>query len=224
MQALQAAKIVFPPAAAFGDDVWIMSVDGTHSLSHGISHYEFSQNRQCFSHKKKHAGLCYDLGVHIFESKLIWMNGSFHAGTNDREIFVNEGLRDKLASMKKKALGDKGYTGHTDECSTFNAFDSKAVKKFKSRAQMRHEQFNGMLKEFSALDDQFRHEQDKFEVCFEATCVICQCQMENGEPLFDLLAGVEVNAEDDATATETEPACSLERWPSVSLAPMSRSM
>jgi len=193
VQALKEQKIVFPPVEDFGDDVLIMSVDGTHSLFHEIAHHECSQNRTYFSHKKKHAGLCYELGIHLYESKLIWMNGSFPAGPNDKANFIREfGLRDKLRAIGKKAVGDKGYAGFPDECSTFNAFDDAAAKAFKSRAQMRHEQFNGMLKEFSSLDDQFRHEQEWFEVCFEAACVICQCRMENGEPLFDLLAGIQM--------------------------------
>jgi len=194
IQALKEVKIVFPED--FGDDVWIMTVDGTHSLFHEIAHHEFSQNRTYFSHKKKHAGLCYELGIHLYESKLIWMSGSFPAGPNDKANFIREfGLRDKLAAIGKKALGDKGYTGYPDECSTFNAFDDPDVKSFKSRAQMRHEQFNGMLKEYSSLSDQFRHEQEWFEVAFEAACVICQYRMENGEPLFDLLAGIQLEAD-----------------------------
>ena len=191
IQMLQSAKIVFPTAEEVGDVVIFMSVDGTHSLFHEISHHEFSQNRTYFSHKKKHAGLCYELGIHLYESRLVWMNGSFPAGPNDKSNFTREGgLRDKLADMGLMCVGDKGYTGYSEQCSTFNAFDHPAVKEFKSRAQMRHEQFNGMLKEFSSLDNQFRHDQDKFEVCFEAACVICQYRMEHGEPLFDLLAGI----------------------------------
>ena len=192
VQLLVAAKIVFPAAEEFGDVDLIMSVDGVHSLFHEIAHHELSQNREFYSHKKNHAGLCFELGIHLCESKLIWINGSFPAGPNDKSNFIREhGLRDKLASIGKKAVGDKGYTGYSEQCSTFNAFDEQVVKDFKSRAQMRHEQFNGMLKEFSSLADVFRHEQDKFEVCFEAACVICQCRMEHGEPLFDLLAGIE---------------------------------
>lgn len=190
IQALKASKIVFPSVEELGNDIWIMTVDGTHSLWNEPSHPEFSQDRKAFSHKKKHAGLCYELGISLFESRLIWMNGSFYAGANDKKNFVDHGLRDKLEAIGRKALGDKGYTGYPNVCSTFNAFDSDAVKKFKSRGQMRHEQFNGMLKEFSSLADQFRHKQANFDVCFEAACVICQYRMENGEPLFDLLAGV----------------------------------
>ena len=193
VQLLQKQKIVFPEPESFGNTDIIMSVDGVHSLFHEIAHHELSQNREYYSHKLNHAGLCYELGIHLYEPKLIWINGSFAAGPNDKSNFIREhGLRDKLASIGKKALGDKGYTGYSDQCSTFNAFDHPAVKAFKSRAQMRHEQFNGMLKEFSSLVDLFRHEQDKFEVCFESACVICQYRMEHGEPLFDVLAGIQV--------------------------------
>lgn len=193
MQALKHQKIVFPPVEEFGDEDWIISVDGTHALWNEPTHEEFSQDREAHSHKKRHAGLCYELGIGLFESKLYWMNGAFKAGPNDKSNFIRDGgLKELLASMGKKAVGDKGYTGYPNECSTFNAFDSDAVKMFKSRAQMRHEQFNGVLKEFSSLADQFRHRKENFEVCFEAACVVCQCRMENGEPLFDLLAGIEV--------------------------------
>ena len=189
---MKAEKIAFPSAEDFDhDDVWIMTVDGTHCIWIEPDHPEFSQDEKAFSFKKKHAGLCYELGIHLYQPQLIWMNGSFYAGANDKSNFIREnGLRDKLAAMGKKALGDKGYTGYPNECSTFNAFDDDAVKSLKSRAQMRHEKFNGMLKEFSSLQNQHRHSQAGFEVCFEAAAVVCQYRMEMGEPLFDVLSGV----------------------------------
>ena len=108
----------------------------------------------------------------------------------ERTIIGFSPTEDSRKSIGKKALGDKAYNGHPNECSTFNALDEQAVKVLKARAQMRHEQFNGMLKEFSCLDDQFRHKEAKYGDCFEAVAVICQYRMEYGEPLFDLLAGV----------------------------------
>ena len=193
IQALKASKIVFP--TRFKDsDIWIMTVDGVHCHIREPSHPVYSQDRSFYSFKKNAAGLCYELGIDLYESKLIWMNGPFPAGIqNDKGIFTDRGLMDKLLEVNKKALGGKMYNGYPEACSTFNAFDDPIVKQFKSRAQMRHEQFNGMLKEFCSLADQFRHEQDKFEVCFEAVCVICQYRMEHGEPLFDLLAGINSN-------------------------------
>jgi len=205
IQSLKTAKIACPQFHA--EDVWIMTVDGTHCKINEPSHPAFSQDKDYFSHKHKNSGLCYELGIDLFRSNLIWMNGPFKAGQNDNGIFSKAGgLKEVLKSIGKKALGDKGHTGHPDECSTFNAFDDPQVKSLKSRAQMRHEQFNGMLKEFSSLDNCFRHGEAKFKICFEAICVICQCRMENGEPLFELLAGINYgdNVVEESSSEEEE--------------------
>ena len=174
------------------DDVWIMTVDGVSSATNEPNHPEFSQDTKAYSHKKKHAGLTYELGISLFSSNLVWMNGPFLSGANDKTNFVKQGVKQKLKSVKKKALGDKIYNGHPNEISTFNAMDNDVTKRLKSRAQMRHEKFNGMMKEYNVLSQQFRHpspENEKFAMCFEAVAVICQYRLENGEPLFDLLAG-----------------------------------
>lgn len=204
IQALKAAKIVFPAFNA--DDVWIMTVDGTHCKANEPTHPESSMDEKYFPHKHKNSGLSYELGIHLCESKLIWTNGPFPAGRNDNGNFSQGRLKDKLESIGKKALGDKGHNGQHRVCSTFNAFDDPDVKKFKSRAQMRHEQFNGMLKEFSCLDNCFRHGEHKFKVCFEAAAVVCQHRMDNGEKLFDLLAGVQFYDDEDGINADTDTA------------------
>ena len=189
LQALKGDKIVWRDGKE--SDVWIMTVDGTSCAIDEPTHPEFSQNQKAFSHKKKHAGLTYELGISLFTSHLVWMNGPFLSGANDKTNLVKHGLKQKLKSIGKKALGDKIYNGHANEVSTFNAFDDEDVKAFKSRAQMRHEKFNGMLKEYGVLKQQFRHHSiEKFAMCFEAVSVICQYRMEHGEPLYELLAGI----------------------------------
>lgn len=101
----------------------------------------------------------------IAHSRLVWMNGPFRAGKSDVSIFQDKGLKAKLQSINKKAIGDRGYVGHPKECSTYNAHDCRGVRKFncKSRA----------LKRFACF--------------FEAICVICQYQIEDDMPLYDVL-------------------------------------
>lgn len=135
IQVLKSEKIVFPTHFDTRD-IWIMTVDGTHCKINEPIHPEQSQNEKYFSHKHKNSGLSYELGIDLFESKLMWMNGPFPVGRNDNGNFSQGGLKAKLASIGKKALGDKGYTGHPNECNTYNRFDDDAVKSFKSRAQM----------------------------------------------------------------------------------------
>ena len=192
IQALKHEKIVFPQD--FGSDIWILSVDCTDCPIDEICHPTLSQNKELFSFKLNGAGLRYEYGIDLFHSNLIWMNGPFLPGkVNDNTIFAEKGLKAKLAEIGKKALADKIYNGHPNECSTFNAIDSSVVKTFKARVQMRHEQFNGMVKEFGCTSHRFRHKPDKIEkhgMCFEAVSVICQYRMEHGEPLFNLMAGL----------------------------------
>lgn len=186
IQQLKKEKIVWP-ADDFGPDIWVLTVDGTHCMIQEPAHPIWSQDRMYFSHKYGKAGVNYELGIALYESKLIWMNGPFRAGESDNRIFKRYGLKAKLNATGKRGIGDGGYTGHPKLLSTPNYHDSEAVKLFKSRALKRHETFNGMTKNFDCLSGRFRHNQDKFALCFEAVCVICQYQCELTDPLYDII-------------------------------------
>ncbi|MEL7338863.1 MAG: transposase family protein [Bacteroidota bacterium] len=153
IQALKAEVIVWPDN--WGEDLWIVTVDGTHCWITEPTHPDWSQDKRYFSHKHKKAGINYELAIAIATSQLVWMNGPFPAGRSDNKIFAEDGLKDRLANIGKKAIGDKGYNGHRDTCSTFNSHDSRAVKKFKSRALKRHETFNNLTKRFDCLKHRF---------------------------------------------------------------------
>jgi hypothetical protein len=139
----------------FGDDIWILTVDGTHCWIHKPKHPTWSQDSKYYSHKYAKAGIEYELGISLTENRLIWMNGPFPASTNDVTIFSKKGLKALLKRLGKRGLGDGGYGGHTDQLSTPNANDSKEVSRFKSRGLKRHEQFNGYTKAFGCLSGCF---------------------------------------------------------------------
>jgi hypothetical protein len=162
-------------------------VDGTHCWIREPQHPTWSQDPEWYSHKFNKAGVNYELGISISQNRLVWMNGPFKAGQNDITIFTNEGLEQKLRATGKKVIGDGGYKGHTEFISTPNRHNSKQVAKFKSRALKRQEKFNGMTKNCDCLSGRFRHSVDPFANCFEAVCVICQHQIENNRPLYDVL-------------------------------------
>jgi hypothetical protein len=172
IQALKAEVIVWPED--WGPDVWIITVDGTHCWIEEPIHPDWSQDRTYFSHKYNKAGINYELGIAIAYPRLVWMNGPFRAGKSDVKVFRDKGLKEKLLSVNKKAIGDRGYNGHTDACSTFNAHDCRGVRKFKSRALKRHENFNNMIKRFTCVSGRFRHGVDQF-------------QIEDDMPLYDVL-------------------------------------
>jgi hypothetical protein len=185
IQALKAEKIVWPEDN-FGDDIYVITVDGTHCWIQEPQHPAWSQDSWYFSHKYGKARLSYELGISISESKLVWMNGPFMAGKNDLQIFM-KALKQKLRTAGKLSIGDGGYAGHPYQCSTPNNHNSSSLKKFKSRALKKHERFNGLTKAFDCLSGRFRHSVDRSANCFEAVCVICQYQIEMECPLFEVL-------------------------------------
>ena len=101
-------------------------------------------------------------------------------------LLKSETMKERLLAVGKKAIGDRGYTGHTDAISFYNRFDTRPVMKFKSRALKRHETFNNMTKRYRILRGPFRHGVDGFATAFEGVCVLCQYQLEYDEPLFDV--------------------------------------
>ena len=103
-------------------------MDGVNCMTCEHRHPEFCMDTERYDHKSNSCGLTYVLGAHIFQYRLIWMNGPFKAGANNyKGNFVKHGLRDKLKEIGKKSLGDKIYNGHPNEISTFIAFVCDAV-------------------------------------------------------------------------------------------------
>ena len=100
-------------------------------------------------------------------------------------VIFREGLI-ALIPDGKKVIGDNGYRGEVDVISTPNTHDPPELRKFKGRARARQESFNARIKNYKALDERFRHGIAKHEIVFEAICVICKYQLENGSPLFDV--------------------------------------
>jgi hypothetical protein len=68
--------------------------------------------------------------------------------------------------------------------------DSGPVKKFKGRVKSRQETFNSRLKAFKILLTAFRHrlspDLSEHKTVFEAVCVACQFDLENGHSLFEV--------------------------------------
>jgi hypothetical protein len=194
IRALKHLKIFIPEDHITGDDIWICTVDGTMSVSNERAGKDQPKDPAIFSFKHHAAGYNSEIAVSIKESRCIWVNGGHDAGSGtDRVLFRQPGgLRDTLKQYKKKGIADGGYTGDDDVLSTPNGHDDPSVRKFKSRALKRHEKFNSMLKVFKCLGTKFRHtasDEERYACCLEACAVICQYQMENGSPLFNIYVG-----------------------------------
>lgn len=175
-----------PDSAEFGDiPVFLVSVDGVHFDIQEPTKGGWSKNPAYYSHKFKRAALAYEVALSVFENKIVHINGPYPASTNDTTIF-KDGIRKKIPPGRL-AVVDNGYKGKDPTMSKPNPLDSKEVRKFKGRARSRQECVNARLKNFQCLKQQFRHKtEEKHQACFEAVAVICQYQLENGSPLFDV--------------------------------------
>lgn len=161
---------------------WLLSVDGTHCR---IQEPRSVPDKDWYSSKHNKPCVSYELGVHLFESRLVWMNGPFKAGETDLVIFRKpNGLKDHIPDQNL-VIGDKGYAGE-EVVSTPNRYDAEVVALFKKRARARHEGFNCRIKNFAVLSERYRHAIHTHKIVFEAVCVICQYSMQNGQPLFDI--------------------------------------
>lgn len=188
IRGLLAHKIHWP-ADNFGDDIWGSSVDGAHFRTQERRSAELNLDPKIFSHKHRCAGFNCEVGISLLESRCVWLNGPFEAGThNDIKIFQEKGLADELRNTGKKCIADGGHHGFPHLISTRNnGCDDAEVQKFKSGARLRHEHFNGVMKSFGCLGDTtFRSSKRKLQACVEAVAVLCQRRMEFGEPLCDI--------------------------------------
>ena len=170
-----------------GIPVFLLTVDGVHCQIHEPKHPTKSKDSSYYSHKFRRAALNYELGISVYDNALVWLNGPTKASEHDLGIFKSpNGLKAKIPEGKR-VIADRGYKGKEQSAvlSIPNSCDPAGVRKMKSRARARHESFNAKIKNFGVLAACFRHDLNDHKMVFEAVCVICQYQMENGSPLFD---------------------------------------
>ena len=180
---LKSAKIKWP--TNWGNVRFIISVDGVNFGINEPIHPTLNKDKKYFDRKGGKAGLTYEIALHLWENRVVWLNGPFpaNAGT-DKNIFNEKGLESMIPDGKS-AIADKIFTG-CPKISMHNSLDTQEVRVFKRRARSRQENFNGRLKNFDCLRTRFRHGKLKHQTVLEAVAVICIMQMENGSPLFDL--------------------------------------
>lgn len=192
IQALLPTKIKF--IDRFDDDdpnneLFIIGVDGTDCKTWERQHELFPMDRQLMSHKFKHAALKYEIGVAVYENKIVWCNGPFPGGRHDLTIFRDDGLKERMPEGKI-AIADRGYqTSKPDEVNmiaTPQMNDDPEYHKFMSRVRCRTETVMGRLKAFKILSEVFRHGEKKHEWAFKACIVVVQYQIDHGAYLYDV--------------------------------------
>lgn len=186
---LKAIKIVWPADEEWGDDTFIVSVDGTHRRTNEPRHLRFRRNGINYSHKSNSAGVNHEIAIDLWSQRVVHANRFDPAGRPDKSIFKEE-LMHKIPEGCR-VVCDNGYEGLPHIYSAYNQFDTERSKEFKKRAKSRHERFNGMLKTWLAFDDRLRHGTANEDAIFEAVVTMCQYQIEDTDPesampIFDI--------------------------------------
>jgi len=182
--ALRDEKIVWP-----GDNEWttifIISVDGVQCRFHEVKHAVLSKDPAYFAHKFNGPGLGYELALHLFEPRLVWLRKNEKTKDSDLKAY-----RQQLKNMippGKLVVADGGYRDKQDpQMASPNAYDTPELKTFKARARMRQEHFHSRIKAFNCLTGQFASSEMRHADCFEAICVVLCFEMELISPLFDV--------------------------------------
>ena len=88
-------------------------------------------DKDWYSFKHHKACVAYEIGVHLFDSKIVWLSGPHKGGETDLVIFRKEvgGLK-SMIPHDCYLIGDKGYVGE-ERVSVNNRADSKQVQSLK---------------------------------------------------------------------------------------------
>ena len=134
-----------------GISCFIISLDGVHCYFHEEKHPTLAKNPKLCSYKFKGPGLAYELALHLWEPRLVRLNGPFDGSTHDRAMYQSE-LQAKIPAGKKVVV-DNGYRDKADpKLAPPNSHDSEELRTFKARAKMRQESFNKRMKRFKCID------------------------------------------------------------------------
>jgi hypothetical protein len=115
------------------------------------------------------------------------MNGPLPAGDHDINVFRDKGLKDKIPAGKRPLVTMDIVERMPSSVHLMHMMKPKyESSKVALDESSRHESFNAGLKAFWCFDVRFRHGIENHRIVFEAVCVICQFQLENGSPLFDV--------------------------------------
>jgi hypothetical protein len=160
--------------------IWMLSVDGTHA--------PITEPRPLSSEWSSHklggkAGVNYEIGLLIDKPKLVWVEGPTKPGQENDLMVFRRRLKPAIEAMRRpgvKCIADGIYGAEPDYVSIKNDFDPDEIKHFKDRVSSRHENFNGLLKNFHCLTEKFSHGLHLHKICFRAVCCLAMFQIESG--------------------------------------------
>ena len=136
-----------------------LTVDGAHFRTR---EQRKNPSAKVYSHKFNGPGVGYEIAVAIYEDR-VEINGPFDPSTHDLTIFRSEDGLEANMPDRMRGIGDSAY----------KVGDAMTV----------HQE--GYSKEMTNFINRVRSNRVKHKTAFEAICILCQYDMENGHPLME---------------------------------------
>jgi len=141
-------------------------------------------SRKWYSHKYKHAGLRYEIGICIQTGWIVWVNGPYPCGHWPDLAISRDGLNQALLPWEV-FVADGTYADGNGWSYTPTGYNTRD-QHMKAVARCRHETVNGLFKKFNCLKNEFRHHRGKHGIVFQAVANIVQAQIQVEKSVFQV--------------------------------------
>ena len=180
--ALLPQKIVWP---AHWNETFVATVDGTCTM---MNEPAIRKDPRNYCKKFNMAGRNHEIALDVWSSRCIHAKMSDRGSVHNLTAFRQE-LQGKMPASKR-IIADRGYISFSNNEHHVIAFpnplDPPNLKKFKSDARARHENFNKRLKDYNVLVKEFEEGIEKQQYCFNAVIVLVQYAIEDTVPYASL--------------------------------------
>ena len=157
-----------------------VTVDGTDFL---IDEPTPWSSKWC-SHKFKHAGLRYEIGICIQTGWIVWVNGPYPAGQWPDLSISRDGLNQALKDGEL-FVADGGYRDSHGWSTTPSGYNTRQSYMY-AVARARHETVNRYFKVFGAFKNRWRHHRKKHGTAFYAAANIVQARIQLEPSIFQV--------------------------------------
>ena len=123
----------------------------------------------------------YEIAITVRSGRIAWANGPFPSGTNNDLRIFRSGLKGLLRE-NEFVITDGGYLD--TKCIAPPGSGNRYHHHY-GLIRARHETLNKRMKQFSVLQNRFRHDVTLHVYCFYAVLNIASVQLED-EPLFEI--------------------------------------
>jgi hypothetical protein len=144
-----------------------------------------------YSHKFRHSGLRYEIGMALGCSRIVWINGGVSCGANSDLVLARSAFIENLSSGEMACAGYKDGSTYfvTPFPKNTTDMEERRFNRVHSLIMSRHENVNSRIRSFSAVTQQSRHcrhhGDDSHLMLFGAVCRIVQLLMEK-EPVQEI--------------------------------------